>query len=60
MIKHYVNATLFDELHRRDVGSEMTVHVLGETLVYRVEEIQEVLPNESDSLQVTEGKDLLT
>lgn len=56
----YVNATLFDELHRLDVGSEMTVHVLGETLVYRVEEILEVLPNESDSLQVSEGKDLLT
>lgn len=56
----YVNATLFDELHRLDVGSEMTVHVLGETLVYRVEEILEVLPDQSDSLQVSEGRDLLT
>ncbi|TGO05247.1 class C sortase [Serinibacter arcticus] len=56
----YVNATLFDELHRLVVGSEITIHVLGEALVYRVDQILEVLPNESDSLQVVEGEDLVT
>jgi sortase A len=56
----YVNATLFDELDRLEPGSQFSIHVLGETLVYQVDQILEVLPNESDSLQVIEGEDRVT
>ncbi|WP_284252034.1 class C sortase [Litorihabitans aurantiacus] len=55
-----IGATLFDDLDRLGPGSRFEIHVLGETLHYRVDQILEVLPQESDSLQVTDGTDLVT
>ncbi|PWD51381.1 class C sortase [Serinibacter arcticus] len=56
----YVNAVLFDNLARLDHGDTFSIHVLGEDLHYRVDQILEVLPDEADSLQVVDGHDYVT
>ncbi len=51
---------IFDSLDQVQIGDIFTLSVLGETLAYRVCDIQVVLPDESDSLAVQEGRDLVT
>ncbi|RSZ64739.1 class C sortase [Corynebacterium hylobatis] len=53
-------ATLFDNLVDVTEGELMAVDVLGETLVYRVTQIQTVLPHEAETLRTVADKDLLT
>lgn len=53
-------ATLFDNLVDVTEGDLMAVDVLGETLVYRVTQIQTVLPHETETLRTVADKDLLT
>lgn len=54
------NATLFTDLHRVAAGDLLFVDVLGETLAYRVDLIETVLPTETDLLRVVADTDLLT
>lgn len=51
---------IFDLLDQVKMGDVFTLSVLGETLAYKVCDIQVVLPDESDSLAVQEGRDLVT
>ena len=51
---------IFDSLDQVKEGDIFTITVLGETLAYKVCDIQVVLPDESDSLSVQEGRDLVT
>lgn len=51
---------IFDLLDQVEMGDVFTLSVLGETLAYRVCDIQVVLPDESDSLSIQEGRDLVT
>ena len=53
-------ATLFDNLVDVTEGELMAVDVLGETLVYRVTQIQTVLPHETETLHPVADQDLLT
>ncbi|NLA54731.1 MAG: class C sortase [Corynebacterium humireducens] len=53
-------ATLFDNLINVTTGDLMAVDVLGDTLVYRVTDIQTVLPHETDSLRPNADLDQLT
>lgn len=53
-------ATLFDNLIDVTDGDLMAVDVLGETLVYRVTQIQTVLPHELEALRPVADRDLLT
>ncbi len=56
-----VNATLFSNLPTKSaVGDEFSVDVLGEKHYYRVDQIRTVLPDESESLRITEGEDHIT
>lgn len=41
-------------------GDVFYLHILGKTLAYEVDQIQTVLPEETDSLAITEGKDYVT
>lgn len=54
------NATLFDNLTEVKEGDAIYLAVFGEKLKYEVRDIEAVLPEETDSLKVQEGKDLLT
>lgn len=54
------SAGLFMNLKRLREGEFIYIHILGEVLTYRVEQIREVLPGETYSLQPEQGKDLCT
>lgn len=54
------NARLFTDLCNVHEGNIFKIHVLGETLTYRVYDIEITEPDISSTLYVTEGKDLAT
>lgn len=54
------NATLFDNLTEMKEGDAIYLAVFGEKLKYEVHKIEVVLPEETDSLKVKQGEDLLT
>ena len=51
---------IFDNISKLEVGDYLVLQVLGEDLAYRVTGIETVLPEETDSLVIEEGKDLVT
>lgn len=54
------SAVIFDKLDELVVGDYFIVQVLGEDLAYRVTSTEVVLPDDSSSLAVKEGEDLMT
>ena len=54
------NAKLFTDLDQLKKGDHFLIHVLNETLCYEVDKISVVKPEETSSLAVEEGKDLVT
>ena len=54
------SAIIFDKLDKLQVGDYFVLEVLGEDLAYRVTSTEVVLPSETSSLVVQEGKDLVT
>jgi sortase A len=56
----YPEATMFTDLDRLGVGDDFTITTLGETLTYRVVGTEVVLPDDTASLAVVPGKDLVT
>lgn len=54
------NATMFTDLDKVRSGDTFTVEVLGEVLTYRVFDIQVIDPDETSSLRVQPGRDLVT
>ena len=53
-------AHLFDDLDQVEMGDLFHIDVAGETLSYRVDQIDVVLPHEVESLQLESGRDLVT
>ncbi|MGG5170849.1 class C sortase [Pseudarthrobacter sp. J1738] len=53
-------ATLFTRLKDLKLGDEFEVSTYGDTLTYRINNIVEVLPTETESLRPVAGKDLVT
>ena len=53
-------AHLFDDLDQVELGELFHIDVAGETLTYEVTSIDVVLPHEVDSLQLEQGRDLVT
>lgn len=51
---------VFDDLDQLEVGDYFVITVLGEDLAYEVTSIETVLPDETDSLAIQEGEDLVT
>ena len=51
---------IFTDLILLEMGDHFFLNILGETLVYRVDQIITVLPYEVDELMVREGEDLCT
>lgn len=54
------NATMFSNLDRVKEGDTFTIEVFGEVLTYRVYEKKVVEPDDTDTLRVVAGKDLVT
>ena len=51
---------LFTDLDRIVKGDVFYIKILGETFAYQVDQILTVLPEETQSLQIVEGKDYVT
>lgn len=54
------NAVLFTDLDKLQIGDMFYLHVLDEILAYRVNQILVVLPDETEALDIVEGKDYCT
>ena len=54
------SAKLFTDLNLVEKGDVFYLHILDKTLAYEVDQIQTVLPEQTDSLAITEGKDYVT
>jgi sortase A len=54
------SAKLFTDLHKLAVGDVFLIHSMNGTLAYEVDTIITVLPDETESLKIAEGKDLVT
>lgn len=54
------SSKLFSDIDQLTEGDMFYIHVLGDTLAYRVDIINTVLPTETSLLQIEEGKDLVT
>ena len=54
------SSKLFSDIDQLAVGDTFYVHVLGETLAYKVDAIHTVLPTDTSLLQIADGKDLVT
>lgn len=54
------SAIIFDRLDQMQTGDWFVIRVLGEVHAYRVTSTEVVLPDESQSLAIQDGKDLVT
>lgn len=53
-------AELFTDLDQMQTGDLFYIHVLNHILAYEVDQILVVLPEETDAIQIEEGKDYVT
>jgi sortase A len=51
---------IFDDLPKLEVGDYFIIEVLGEDHAYRITSIETVLPDETQSCSIQQGKDLVT
>ena len=54
------SSKLFSDIDQLAVGDAFYIHVLGDTLAYKVDAINTVLPTDTRLLQIEDGKDLVT
>ena len=54
------SARLFTDLDKMEVGDTFTITVLRQTLIYQVDQIKIVLPDESQDLQIATDQDYCT
>ena len=54
------SSKLFSDIDQLTVGDTFYIHVLGDTLAYRIDAINTVLPTDTSLLQIEDNKDLVT
>lgn len=54
------NAGLFTDLDQLEVGDEFTITVFDKVLIYQVDKISTVLPEETSKLEIIQGEDHVT
>ena len=54
------SSKLFSDIDQLAVGDTFYIHVLGDTLAYKVDSINTVLPTDTSLLQIADGKDFVT
>ena len=56
----YSGAAMFRDIEALEIGDEITITNLWETMTYRVVELKVIRPNETDEVLIQEGRDLVT
>ena len=56
----YSGAAMFRDIDILEIGDEITITNLWETMVYRVAEIKVIRPNETNEVLIQKGRDLVT
>lgn len=54
------SAEMFTALDQVKIGDMFYIHILGKVLAYKIDKIQDVLPNETDTLRIVSGEDYVT
>ena len=54
------SSRLFTDLDKLEIGDTFTITVLNQLLTYEIDQIKVVLPEETQDLQIVEGKDYCT
>lgn len=54
------NARMFTDLDKIEVGDHFVIEVFGQVLTYQVKQTKVVAPEETDTLKVAPGEDLIT
>ena len=54
------SSELFSDIDQLAEGDTFYIHVLGDTLAYKVDAVHTVLPTDTSRLQIEDGKDLVT
>lgn len=54
------SSTLFTNLDRLEIGDQFSISVLGDILVYEIDQIKVVEPNDTNDLEIIEGGDYVT
>lgn len=54
------SSKLFSDIDQLTEGDTFYIHVLGDTLAYKVDAVHTVLPTDTSRLQIEDGKDLVT
>ena len=54
------SAELFTNIDKLNIGDIFYIHVLNQTLTYKIYETKVILPDEIDELRVTDGEDFVT
>lgn len=54
------SAEMFTQLDQVEVGDMFYIHILNKVLAYKIDKIQDVKPNETDSLRIVSGEDYVT
>ncbi len=54
------SSKLFSDIDQLTEGDVFYIHVLGDTLAYKVDAVHTVLPTDTSRLQIEDGKDLVT
>lgn len=54
------SAKLFTDLNELEIGDRFTLTILGNELIYEIDQVLTVLPDETDPLMITEGEDYCT
>lgn len=55
-----VHASLFTQLPNAELGDTFTISVMGETHYYRVDSIETILPEQTETLRIVPGQDYVT
>lgn len=55
-----VRTKIFDDIDKLEINDKFYIDVLGETLVYQVDKIDVVLPDDTDTIVVEQDKDYIT
>ncbi len=54
------SAKLFTDLDQLEIGDTFTLHILNETLTYKVNDIKRMLPEELEDMKIETGRELCT
>lgn len=54
------SSKLFTNLEKMEIGDQFTIHIMDEALVYEVDQVLTVLPNETDALEIDPQSDFVT